>query len=190
MARLTARKPVPYGVAEKTRPNPPVGQADAVRATKYAHHPFVVADKLGWRQGDVFGVLASAVALAGITGGTLYQKRHATSMNLITGSCVQFAAAGLVMLPLALFVEQRPVEWTDSFVFALLWLSFVLSLGAMTLFHLMIRRGAAARVVSLFYLTPAATAVFAWLLFDEALSVPAILGLLVATFGVGMVSRG
>lgn len=149
----------------------------------------VVADKLGWQEGNLFGVLAAGVALAGITGGTLYQKRHGTHMNLITGSCVQFAAAALAVLPLALFVEHRPVEWTGSFVFALLWLSFVLSLGAMTLFHLMIRRGAAARVVSLFYLTPAATSVFAWLMFDEVLSVPAILGLLVATLGVGMVSR-
>jgi drug/metabolite transporter (DMT)-like permease len=150
----------------------------------------VVVDKLGWREGDMIGVLAAAVALAGITGGTLYQKRHVTGMNLITGSCVQFAAAGLAVLPLALFVEQQPVVWTGSFVFALLWLSFVLSLGAMTLFHLMIRRGAAARVASLFYLTPAVTAVFAWLLFGETLSWPAILGLIVATIGVGMVSRG
>jgi drug/metabolite transporter (DMT)-like permease len=145
----------------------------------FAGVALVVADKLGWREGDLFGVLASAVALAGITGGTLYQKRHATSI----------AAAGVAMLPLALLVEQRPVEWTGSFVFALLWLSFVLSLGAMTLFHLMIRRGAAARVASLFYLTPAVTAVFAWLLFGETLSVPAILGLVVATIGVGLVSR-
>jgi drug/metabolite transporter (DMT)-like permease len=155
----------------------------------FAGVALVVADKLGWREGDLFGVLASAVALAGITAGTLYQKRHATGMNLVTGSCVQFAAAGLAMLPLALLVEERPVEWTGSFVFALLWLSFVLSLGAMTLFHLMIRRGAAARVASLFYLTPAVTAVFAWMLFGETLSVPAILGLVVATTGVWMVSR-
>jgi drug/metabolite transporter (DMT)-like permease len=150
----------------------------------------VVADKLGWREGDVAGVLASVVALLGITIGTLYQKRHATGMNLITGSFVQFAAAGLVMLPLVLIFEGQPVMWTGEFVFALLWLSFVLSIGAITLLHLLIRRGAAAKVASLFYLTPAVTSVLAWLLFNELLSPAAIGGMVVAIAGVALVARG
>lgn len=150
----------------------------------------VVADKLGWRQGDVAGVLASVVALLGITIGTLYQKRHATGMNLITGSFVQFAAAGLVMLPLVLIFEGQPVLWTGEFVFALLWLSFVLSIGAITLLHLLIRRGAAAKVASLFYLTPAVTSLLAWLLFNELLSPVAVGGMVVAIAGVALVARG
>jgi len=150
----------------------------------------VVADKLGWREGSADGIVAALVALAGITAGTLYQKRHSTSMNLVTGSCVQFAAAGLVMVPAALLLEQRAVAWTGEFVFALLWLSFVLSIGAITLLHQMIRRGAASKVASLFYLTPAVTAVLAWLLFGETLSWPAIAGMAVASAGVALVVRG
>ena len=149
----------------------------------------VVVDKLAWRAGDIAGVASSFVALVGITAGTLHQKRHATGMNLITGSCVQFAAAGLAFLPLALIFETGSVAWTGSFVFALLWLSFVLSIGAMTLFHLLVRRGAAARVASLFYLTPGTTAILAWLLFGETLSPAAIAGLVVATLGVALVAR-
>jgi drug/metabolite transporter (DMT)-like permease len=60
----------------------------------------------------------------------------------------------------------------------------------MSLFHLLIRRGAAAKVASLFYLTPAVTAVLAWLLFGETLSWPAIGGLVLATVGVALVTRG
>jgi drug/metabolite transporter (DMT)-like permease len=150
----------------------------------------VVIDKLAWRGPDSLGVAAAIIALLGITGGTLYQKRHATGMHLVTGSCVQFAAAGLAVLPLALLVETRPVEWTGSFVFALLWLSFVLSIGAITLFHMMIRRGAAAKVASLFYLTPAVTALLAWVMFGETLSWPAIGGMVLATAGVALVTRG
>lgn len=150
----------------------------------------VVADKLAWREGDVAGVLACVVALLGITAGTLYQKRHATGMNLVTGSFVQFAAAGLAMVPLVLIFEGQPVAWTGDFVFALLWLSFVLSIGAITLLHLLIRRGAAAKVASLFYLTPAVTAVIAWMLFGETLSPLAIGGMLTAIFGVALVARG
>ena len=150
----------------------------------------VVSDKLGWHGGNVAGVLAAIVALLGITAGTLYQKRHATGMNLVTGSCVQFAAAGAAMVPLVLIFERQPVAWTGSFIFALLWLSFVLSIGAMTLLHLLIRRGAAAKVASLFYLTPAVTAALAWLLFGETLSAVAIGGMAVAIAGVALVARG
>ena len=111
-------------------------------------------------------------------------------MNLVTGSCVQFAAAGAAMVPLVLIFEWQPVAWTGSFIFALLWLSFVLSIGAMTLLHLLIRRGAAAKVASLFYLTPAVTAALAWLLFGETLSAVAIGGMAVAIAGVALVARG
>ncbi|MBK8173802.1 MAG: DMT family transporter [Rhodospirillales bacterium] len=149
----------------------------------------VVVDKLTWSHGQFAGVGAAVVALLGITAGTLYQKRHATGMNLITGSCVQFAAAGLATVPVVLLFEGRGIEWTGSFVFALLWLSFVLSIGAITLFHMLIRRGAAAKVASLFYLTPAVTAVLAWLLFDETLGWTAIGGMVVAMLGVALVAR-
>jgi drug/metabolite transporter (DMT)-like permease len=150
----------------------------------------VVIDKLAWRDMEFLGVAAAVVALLGITVGTLYQKRHVTGMHLITGSCLQFATAGVAVLPIVLLFEKQPVDWTGSFVFALLWLSFVLSIGAMSLFHLLIRRGAAAKVASLFYLTPAVTAVLAWLLFGETLSWPAIGGLVLATVGVALVTRG
>lgn len=150
----------------------------------------VVLDKLAFRAGDVYGVCAALVALAGITVGTLYQKRHATGMNIFSGSCVQFIASGLVLLPLALLFERGSVTWNGEFVFALLWLSFVLSIGAISLFHLMIRRGAAARVVSLFYMTPAVTALFAWLLFNETLPWPALVGMALTAAGVALVTRG
>jgi drug/metabolite transporter (DMT)-like permease len=65
----------------------------------------------------------------------------------------------------------------------------VLSLGAMTLLYLMIRRGAAAKVASLFYLVPPVTAVFAFLLFDETLGVPALFGMALAALGVALATR-
>ncbi len=52
-------------------------------------------------------------------------------------------------------------------MFALGWLVLVLSFGAVWLFYFLIRRAAATRVVSLFYLTPPVTALMAWALFDE-----------------------
>ena len=74
-------------------------------------------------------------------------------------------------------------------MFALGWLVLVLSVGATTMLFRLIQRGAATRVTSLFYLTPAVTAVMAWLMFEETLSVVAIAGMLVAVTGVALVNR-
>ncbi len=149
----------------------------------------VVIDKLGVGRGDVAGSLWALAALLGITAGTLYQKRHGASMHLCTGSALQFAACAAVYLPIALVFETMRVDWAGEFVFALAWLTVVLSIGAISLLHLLIRRGAAARIASLFYLTPAVTAAFAWLLFGETLGPAAIAGMALAGVGVAMVSR-
>jgi drug/metabolite transporter (DMT)-like permease len=75
-------------------------------------------------------------------------------------------------------------------VFALMLLVVILSLGAMTLLLLLIRRGAAAKVASLFYLTPPVTAIFAWMMFGETLGPLAIIGMGGAVAGVALVTKG
>jgi drug/metabolite transporter (DMT)-like permease len=150
----------------------------------------VLARRLGHGAGDALGGLACAVALLGITAGTLYQKRYCVGMDLRTGSAVQFAAAGLATGLLALLVEDTRVAWTAEFVFALLWLVLVLSLGAVSLLYVLIRRGAAARVASLFFLVPPCTALMAWPLFGETLGPVALIGMALTAAGVALASRG
>jgi len=129
-------------------------------------------------------LLPAVLALAGITLGTLYQKRFCPSFDLRSGAVIQFAASLVVTLPLALTFEPRPIVWSGTFVFALLWLVLMLSLGAISLLNLLIRKGSAVKVTSLFYLTPAVTALCAWLLFNESLSSLALLGMAIAVLGV------
>jgi drug/metabolite transporter (DMT)-like permease len=131
----------------------------------------------------------TVLALLSITAGTLYQKRWCGAQDLRTQSVVQFIAAGLVLLPLSLAFESRPVVWSGEFIFALGWLVVVLSLGAISLLLLLIRRGAATTVSSLMYLVPAVTAVMAWLMFGETLTLLALAGMAVAVVGVALVVR-
>jgi drug/metabolite transporter (DMT)-like permease len=150
----------------------------------------VLGRKLGEGPGDALGSLACVAALLGITAGTLYQKRHCAGMDLRTGNVVQFAAAGLATALLALLFEDARINWTADFVFALLWLVFVLSLGAVSLLYVLIRRGAAAQVASLFFLVPPCTALMAWPLFGETLGPVALIGMVLTAAGVAMASLG
>ena len=65
-----------------------------------------------------------------------------------------------------------------------------LSLGAISLLLVLIKRGAVAGVASLFYLVPPVVAVLAYLLFGEALTGVQVAGMVVAAVGVAVASRG
>jgi drug/metabolite transporter (DMT)-like permease len=66
----------------------------------------------------------------------------------------------------------------------------VLSLGAVSLLMLLIRRGAITRTTSLFYLVPPVTVLWAWLWFDEEVGALALVGIALAAGGVALVQRG
>jgi drug/metabolite transporter (DMT)-like permease len=150
----------------------------------------VVAAKTGSEIASPAGLAFCVISLLGITAGTLYQKRYCANLDLSTSGVIQFAASGLLFWACALAFETRVVHWSGQFIFALAWLTLVLSLGAITLLYLLIRRGAAAKVASLFFLTPPVTAVMAYLLFDEVLSFWPLIGLGVTAAGVALVARG
>ena len=149
----------------------------------------VVWDKLGFGGLSGAGFAFSTLALVSITLGTLYQKRYCAELDLWSGSVIQFVAAALVLLPFALAFETMRVAWSGQFVFALGWLIFVLSLGAISLLHLLIRRGAATRVSALFYLVPPTTALLAFLIFGEKLGLAAVAGMAIAAAGVAIAVR-
>ena len=134
-----------------------------------------------------FSVAMAVLALVSITLGTVYQKRFCGNFDLRSGSVIQFAAAGVAILPFALVFETMSIDWSIELGLALAWLVIVLSIVAISLLALIIRRDAATRVVSLFYLVPPATALEAYFLFGETLSATAMLGMLLTIIGVALV---
>ena len=148
----------------------------------------VVWQKLGHGAGTPAGIALSVLALVGITLGTIYQKRFCGNTSLVTGNMIQFSAAFVAMALLAWMLETGEVVWSSAFIFALGWLVIVLSLGAISLLYVLIRKGAAARVASLFYLVPPCTALIAWWLFDERMGWIALLGMGIAVIGVALVN--
>ena len=131
----------------------------------------------------------SALALVSITFGTLYQKRFCPSFDLRAGSVLQFAASALACLPMMFMFETREIEWAIPMIAALLWSIFALSIGAISLLFIMIREGAATKVTSYLYLTPPTTAVMAWLLFGEPITVLTVLGTLITVLGLVLVTK-
>ena len=135
-----------------------------------------------------FAWAAATVALIGMTIGTLYQKRFGGGIEWRTGFLIQYIAALTLFAFGAVLTETLRVQWTAELLLAIGWLVFGLSLGAIWLLYFLIRHQAAARVLSLFYLTPPFTALMAWLMFNEELPPLALAGMAVCVAGVAMVN--
>ncbi|MCE9569594.1 MAG: DMT family transporter [Rhodocyclales bacterium] len=133
----------------------------------------VVSGKLG----SGFGLDAlwpALAALAGITAGTLYQKRFCPSFDWRSGAVAQFLPTAIATGVVVTLGDNYRVEWVPDFIFALGWLVLVLSLGAIS----------AVNLASLFYLVPPCTALIAFFLFDEKLAGMALVGMALAVWGV------
>jgi len=143
----------------------------------------VVANKLGNLPLGAM-MIPALVALLAITAGTLYQKRFCPHFDLRTGSVIQFLPSAVITALAASASETMVIDWTPSFVFALLWLVLVLSFAAISLLNVLIRNGSAVNVARLFYLTPPSTAIIAWAVFGETLGGLALVGMVLAVSGV------
>jgi drug/metabolite transporter (DMT)-like permease len=133
-------------------------------------------------------LFATVIALLSITAGTLYQKRFVRPTDVRSANAIQLCAALLVTLPLAL-LESEPIVWNREFIGAMAWSVLALTLGGSSLLYLLIQRGAATAVTSLLYLVPPTTALMAWVLFDEPITLGIIIGTAITALGVAMVVR-
>jgi len=149
----------------------------------------VVSRKLG--QGGEVNALTMGLAvfaLLSITAGTLYQKRFVAPCDVRSASAVQLAAALVVTLPFALF-ESGAIIWNAAVIGSMAWSVLALSLGGASLLYMLIQRGTATAVTSLLYLVPPCTAVMAWLLFDEPITLVTLAGISLTAVGVSLVVR-
>lgn len=132
---------------------------------------------------------ANVLAMLSITFGSIYQKRFMTNVDMRTGNAWQFTGAAIATGAGALATESYLITWNGSVIFAMVWLVFVLSIGAISMLYIMIRHGEISRVTTLFYLVPGVTAVIAWLMFDERLLPVQIAGMIVCAGAVMLATR-
>lgn len=139
--------------------------------------------------GVLLPMLINVAGMFAVTLGSFYQKARVISGDLRTMTAIQYIAAALVVLPLALAFEPMRIEWNLTMALVLAWSVIVLSIGGIWLYLLMIRKGEVSRIVTFLYLVPALVAVEAWLLFGEKLTPLQVTGMAVTVLGVALASR-
>ena len=148
----------------------------------------IVWHKIDVHEATIGALIAVTVALAGVTGGTLYQRAFCPAVDLRAAALIQFAGTFVVLAPLAWFVEGAAVRWSWSLAGAIVFLVIGASILAVNAFHTLMRRGQATRVTSLIYLTPIFAVVPELVLFGVVPSAISLAGIVVTCLGVAMVS--
>ena len=149
----------------------------------------VLASKIHFDFDGWLGLVFAALAVAGITAATLYQKRFCGGVDWRTGTIVQYAAAAFAIAPITFAEGIGRVEWAPQFLLAMAWIVLVLAVGTYNLFLWLIRKNAAARLTSFLYLVPPVTALASFFMFGETLGLAALFGMVLAGAGVYLVVR-
>jgi drug/metabolite transporter (DMT)-like permease len=134
--------------------------------------------------GYTIPAIVNAVGMVGVTAGTFYQKRFLRSGELRTIAVVQYLGATPPVLLVAVLTEHLRFDLVWPSVLSMAWSVLAMSIGAIALMLVMIRRGAVSRVASLIYLMPPTIAFQAWLFFGETLNAVQIMGMAGTAVGV------
>lgn len=151
----------------------------------------VVVDRLQAHNGGVSrgALIAMVVSVVGMAAGTLLQRARGASMPLLRGTAMQYSAAAAVLCLAATVHEHWDLRSTPRLWLTLAYGVIVLSIVAVLIMLVLLQRHAAARVSSLFFLTPALSTVEGKVLFSERLGFLAVVGLVIALVGVFLTTR-
>ena len=138
----------------------------------------------------VLTVLLGGLSMLTLSLGTLGQRWIGARPDLLWSAALQFAVSAPPLLVLGRLTEGAwPVTDTPQAVVSVLFLAVVNSIVGLVLLALLVLRGGSGAAASLFFLSPPVTAVLAWLVLDETLTVTQLVGLVVAVAGVGAATR-
>lgn len=135
------------------------------------------------------GFIFAGLGLAGMTIGTLWEKRFGLTHHPVTANLIGFTAGLAGILPIALATETLTVEWTWPFIGALAYLVIGNSLIATSLLLAMIRAGEVSRVSALLFLVPPGAGLLAWFVLGEVMPPLAWVGIALAGIGVLIATR-
>jgi drug/metabolite transporter (DMT)-like permease len=135
------------------------------------------------------GFLFAILALIGITGGSLWEKRFGVSHHPVTANLVGFSAGFIGVAPFMLAFETMQIVWTWQLIASLVYLIIASSLIAIGLLLAMIRAGEVSKVSALFFLVPPMAATVAWIVLGEVMPPIAWVGMVIAGLGVFLATK-
>jgi drug/metabolite transporter (DMT)-like permease len=143
----------------------------------------------GGKELPVVGIVASFIALAAVTAGTLWQKTLSEDLPLSVSNTYQAFSASCFHLIVALALGDWFINLTLGFVLSMGWQILAVSFGAFTILMYLIKNDSASKTATLFFLVPPVSVFMAWIFINENITITDFIGLLIATLGVYIATR-
>lgn len=135
------------------------------------------------------GYLYAVLALVGICGGSLWEKRFGVSHHIVTSTLIGCGVGLLGVMPFMLALESMTIVWSVELAGSLAYVVVGSSIISVALLTAMIRAGDVSRVSALFFLVPPLAAVVAWFVLGEVMPPAAWAGMVIAGVGVYIATR-
>ena len=135
------------------------------------------------------GIITCFVALAGITIGTLWQKKLSGNLSLSVNNGFQALGGCLFNVILMSLFEDPFINFTKGFILGMSHQIILVSFGAFTILMFLIKAGSVSKTSTLFFLVPPTSAFMAYAYLGEKLSNTDIAGFILATIGVYIATR-
>lgn len=151
---------------------------------------FIVRNRIGSSTDTLEGFILVLAALFTLAFGTVLYKKWPVRTDIVTGTGLQIILSGLLLLPVALWVEDLSMmNFTPSFAAAFAWLVVVVSITGYQLWFNLLERGSASAASVWFFLTPPLGLLAgAWLL-NEPLNWIDFIGIVPVVLGIVLVTR-
>lgn len=152
---------------------------------------FLVRNRIAFDGEDVGGVIWTVIGLVSMVAATLAFKRLSPVAPLSVVVGVQQAAAGLFLLAIGLATENVAAVRIDTAAFwaVMGWTVGIVSIGAFSLWFVLLRRGSASDATALHFLMPPTGLAMGWLVLGETVSWLDMLAVIPIAISIRMVTR-
>lgn len=150
----------------------------------------VSADALRLGEAPVLAYVLPVLGMVSFALATVLQKRRAVvQVPVLHSLCLQCLFAAAMFAPFAAVSGGLVPPLTAQFGLGLAWLVVLAIFGAWSIYYLCLRLYSPVRISAVIYLSPPVTMLWAWVLFDEPLTLAMFAGLAVTLGGVWLVAR-
>jgi drug/metabolite transporter (DMT)-like permease len=159
-------------------------------ALGFAGVAFLVRHRIAVTGESALGVALMIGSLAAMVAGTIAFKRVSPTAPLTVVVGVQQLAAGAALLPFGLaFEDPGAMRIGVQFVAAMAWQVGVVSVGALMLWFLLLRRGSAGSATALHFLMPPVGLIMGWAILNEPLGGIDLLAIVPIALGIWLATR-
>jgi drug/metabolite transporter (DMT)-like permease len=120
---------------------------------------------------------------------TLLERRTRPGAGIVAALAVQCGVSAVLFTGVAAVTGTLAPPADPGFWGAVVWVVVLSTLGGYGLYWAVLARSGVARVSALLYLTPPATLLWAAVMFGDAVTVPALVGMGVCAVAVALVHR-